>query len=80
MYEPYLTIKQLAAELRSPGERLETVIRRIRFYKQAKLIPYHQAIKGGVIRFRLSEVTEALTKRVAQSNLVEYTPRRSQRL
>jgi hypothetical protein len=80
MYERFLTIKQLAAELQSPGERLETVVRRIRLYKHAKLIPYHQTVKGGVIRFRLSEVLEALKNRVAQSNLVEYTPRRSQRL
>jgi hypothetical protein len=80
MSEPFLTIMQLAERLRTPDERLETVIRRIRLYKKAKVIPYHQTVKGGVLRFRLSEVTEALKKQLAHSNLVEYTPRQSQRL
>ncbi|HKX29272.1 MAG TPA: hypothetical protein VJ302_16365 [Blastocatellia bacterium] len=73
MPEPFLTIRQLAEQLRAPNERLETVIRRIRLYKQANLIPYHQTVKGGVIRFRLGEVTEAFKKLVASGNVVEYT-------
>ena len=80
MQESFLTIKQLAEKLQAPGEKNETVIRRIRLYKQARLIPYYQTVKGGVIRFRLSEVTKAFNQRVAQSNLVDYTSRRSQRL
>ena len=80
MPEPFLTIRQLAEQLRAPNERLETVIRRIRQYKQANLIPYHQTVKGGVIRFRLSEVTEALEKQVDRSHVVDYTLRQSQRL
>ena len=77
MPEPFLTIRQLAEQLRAPNERLETVIRRIRLYKQANLIPYHQTVKGGVIRFRLGEVTAAFKKLVASGNVVAYTRRQS---
>jgi hypothetical protein len=66
MTDAFLTIKQLAERLRAPKERLETVIRRLRWYKQSNLIPYHQIVKGGVIRFRFSGVSEAL--RTHQAN------------
>jgi Fe2+ or Zn2+ uptake regulation protein len=64
MSDPLLTIQQLSEQLRTPDERLETVIRRLRLYKDAGLVPYHQIVKGGVLRFRLSEVCEALQQRV----------------
>lgn len=80
MTDPFLTINQLAERLRTPNERLDTVIRRLRLYKQLGLIPYHQIVKGGVLRFRLGEVCEALQKQVAHNLQPEYTPTQSQRL
>ncbi|MBL8172925.1 MAG: hypothetical protein JNJ50_32675 [Acidobacteria bacterium] len=80
MSDSLLTIQQLAEQLRTPDERLETVIRRLRFYKDAGLIPYHQIVKGGVLRFRLSEVCEALQKRIAHSLSPVYNSPTSQRL
>lgn len=65
MTDPFLTISQLAEKLRAPDEQLKTIVRRLRQYKQAGLIPYHQMMKGGVLRFRLSEVCEAIQKQVA---------------
>ncbi len=78
--DTFLTIKQLAQELRSPDEPIETVIRRIRLYKEAGIIPYYQIIKGGVIRFRLSEVCETLKKEVARPLSQDYNLSRSQKL
>lgn len=80
MADTFLTIEQLAEKLRTPDERLGTVIRRIRLYKKAGLIPYHQIVKGGVLRFRFSEVCEALEKHVALETHNEYTSLQSQRL
>ena len=65
----FLTIRQLAEHLRSPEERLETVIRRLRQYQRSGRLPYHQLVKGGVLRFRLSEVCAAL-----QQSVVERPP------
>ena len=80
MADPFLTISQLAEKLRAPDERLETVVRRLRLYKQAGLIPYHQVVKGGAVRFRLSEVCEALKKQVALGQPAAYTSSQSQGL
>lgn len=58
----FYDLDQLAELLRTPGEKLSTVRRRLRRWKEREVIPYHQGLKGGKILFRLYEVLDRIQK------------------
>lgn len=68
----FLTIEQLAAELRVEGESIAQVVMRIRKWKAAcPDFPYYQGRKNGKIRFILSEVADWLRRQTVASRPAE---------
>lgn len=79
----FYDLEQMAELLATPNEKLSTVRRRLRSWKEKEIIPYHQGLRGGKIRFRLYEVLDRIQKnpdvvRLSKVQRAHYSSLRSQ--